>query len=251
MRFAFCFSRSCRPYPTIFALRSLPCWPGAKLRFSIGHLSVKHFAPLRNSFMPSRRQRRHTASLYRAKLCSPCGMQPVHPAIDRFTGAWRPFVPIKNQWLVDSGQWLVTALPRDQNPPPEIYCPTTSDRGWYFFYPLTTIHLLHPAALGRTAAIVWNRRDVADGPHVETGGGECAHCRFAPRSRAADPHIHAAHAVIACLIGGVRGGLLRREWRALPRSAEAQRSRALPRHCVPREIGDGDDRVVEGCLNVH
>src|SRR5271157_1745597 len=115
MRFAFCFSRSCRPYPTIFALRSLPCWPGAKLRFSIGHLSVKHFEPLRNSFIPSRRQRRHTASLYRAKLRSPYRTEPVCPAIDRFTGAWRPFVPIGNLLLVDIGRWLVNFVATSQS----------------------------------------------------------------------------------------------------------------------------------------
>src|SRR5579864_5605910 len=66
MRLVFCFSRSCKPYPTTLALRSLPCWPGAKLRFSIGHLSLKHLGPFRNNFMPSRRQRRHTGPLYRA-----------------------------------------------------------------------------------------------------------------------------------------------------------------------------------------
>ena len=44
-----------------FTLRSWPCWPGGKLRFSTGHLSVKHLAPFRKSFMPSRRQRRQTA----------------------------------------------------------------------------------------------------------------------------------------------------------------------------------------------
>src|SRR5208283_4210079 len=46
-------------------------------------------------------------------------MQPVHPAIDRFTGAWRPFVPIKNQWLVDSGQWLVKPHPLQPHLPAE------------------------------------------------------------------------------------------------------------------------------------
>src|SRR5207302_7742201 len=66
MRLAFCFSRSCKPYPTILALRSLPCCPGAKLRFSTGHLSLKHLVPFRNNFMPSRRQRRQTGPLYLA-----------------------------------------------------------------------------------------------------------------------------------------------------------------------------------------
>jgi hypothetical protein len=40
MRFTFCFSRSCTPYPASFDLRVLPCCPGAKLRFSIAHFSV-------------------------------------------------------------------------------------------------------------------------------------------------------------------------------------------------------------------
>src|SRR5215470_17570722 len=89
MRLAFCFSRSCRPYPTTLALRSLPCWPGAKLRFSIGHLSLKHLGPFKNNFMPSRRQRRHTGPLYRANFRSPIllvtiGLQ-----------AWLPFFPIR------------------------------------------------------------------------------------------------------------------------------------------------------------
>ncbi len=34
---------------------------GGKLRFSMAHLSLKHFAPFRNSFMPSRRHSRQTA----------------------------------------------------------------------------------------------------------------------------------------------------------------------------------------------
>src|SRR5579872_3478459 len=87
MRLVLCFSRSCRPYPTTLALRSLPCWPGAKLRFSMGHLSLKHLGPFKNNFMPSRRQRRHTGPLYLAIL-SPL----VTSCVDRFTG-WLPLLP--------------------------------------------------------------------------------------------------------------------------------------------------------------
>src|SRR5215467_571582 len=85
MRLVFCFSRSCRPYPTTVALRSLPCWPGAKLRFSTGHLSVKHLAPFKNSFMPSRRQRRQTGPVYLAIVL-------LYSSVDRFTG-WCSLLP--------------------------------------------------------------------------------------------------------------------------------------------------------------
>src|ERR1700740_1230925 len=84
MRLVFCFSRSCKPYPTTFAFRSLPCCPGAKLRFSIGHFSEKHFAPLRNNFIPSRRQRRHTAPVYLAKSFLLLRWRSVYKAGDLF-----------------------------------------------------------------------------------------------------------------------------------------------------------------------
>src|SRR5438067_13597634 len=87
MRLAFCFSRNCRPYPTILVLRSLPCWPGAKLRFSTGHLSLKHFEPFRNNFIPSRRQSRQTAPL----ILAICFFS--YSSADRFTG-WQPFFPV-------------------------------------------------------------------------------------------------------------------------------------------------------------
>src|SRR5579864_2688128 len=60
----------------------------------MGHLSLKHFAPLRNNFMPSRRHRRQTASVYLAKFLLLID--------DRFTGLASPFVPDKNQWPVNS-----------------------------------------------------------------------------------------------------------------------------------------------------
>src|SRR5438067_11334131 len=101
MRLAFCFSRNCRPYPTILALRSFPCWPGAKLRFSTGHLSLKHLLPLRNNFMPSRRQRRQTAPLIRAIL-----LLNFTSVADRFT-RWLRFVPIPNEFLVSRSEFLV------------------------------------------------------------------------------------------------------------------------------------------------
>src|SRR5438132_13887157 len=71
MRFTFCFSRNCNPYPTIFALRSWPCWPGEKFLFSIPQEGLKHLSPFRNSFIPSLRHNLQTGPIYLAKLDSP------------------------------------------------------------------------------------------------------------------------------------------------------------------------------------
>src|SRR6516164_5706259 len=70
MRFTFCFSRSWSPYPTIFALRSRPCCPGAKLRFSIPQDGLKQRSPFRNNFIPSLRHSLQTGPMYLAKLIS-------------------------------------------------------------------------------------------------------------------------------------------------------------------------------------
>src|SRR5581483_10130335 len=40
-------------------MRPRPCSPGGYERRSIAHFSVRHRSPLRNSFIPSRRQMRH------------------------------------------------------------------------------------------------------------------------------------------------------------------------------------------------
>src|SRR5437588_6660737 len=71
MRFTFCFSRSCNPYPISFALRSCPCCPGAKFLFSIPQEGLKHRSPFSNSFIPSLRHNLHTGPIYLAKLNSP------------------------------------------------------------------------------------------------------------------------------------------------------------------------------------
>src|SRR5215471_1762123 len=85
MRLTFCFSRNCRPYPTIFALRSRPCCPGAKFLFSIPHDGLKQRSPFRNNFIPSLRQSLQTGPMYLANVFSSnCGFQMVH-------GTWTMF----------------------------------------------------------------------------------------------------------------------------------------------------------------
>ena len=82
---------------------------------------------------------------------------------------------------------------------------------------------LHAAALGRTAAVVRNRGDVADRPHLDTGGSQRTHSRLTARTRTADPHIDRAQTMVARLIGGVDGRLLRGKRGALTRPAKAER----------------------------
>src|SRR5277367_1135442 len=56
--------------------------------------------------------------------------------------------------------------------------------------------------------------------------------------------------MIARHVGRIDRRLLRRERRALARTAEAERNRALPRQRIALAIGDGHDCVVERRLNV-
>jgi hypothetical protein len=91
---------------------------------------------------------------------------------------------------------------------------------------------------------------IANGTNFNSSGSESADSGLASGTRAADADFHCADAVIARHIGGVRGGLLRGEWRAFTRSSETQRTRAFPGQHVAIRIGDGHDRVVERGLNV-
>src|SRR5690348_3023523 len=52
-------------------MRPRPCSPGGYERRSIAHFSVRQRSPLRNSFIPSRRQMRHFGPRSRATLDPP------------------------------------------------------------------------------------------------------------------------------------------------------------------------------------
>src|SRR5580692_6975038 len=191
----------------------------------MGHLSLKHFAPLRNNFMPSRRHRRQTASVYLAKFLLLID--------DRFTGLASPFVPDKNQWPVISCQRPVNSIST---------C-----------WPLVTDHwplALHSAAFRRTASVVRNRGNVTNRAHFNPGGSQSAHGRLAARSRTADANVDAADSMIARHVCGIRRSLLRGKGSALARTPETQRSRTLPRQNVAIHVGNGHDRVVEGRLHI-
>src|SRR6266567_2342394 len=109
---------------------------------------------------------------------------------------------------------------------------------------------LHSSPFRRTASVVRNRRDVTNRAYFDSRRRQRAHRRLAARSWTADAHIHAAHPVIARHVCGIRRRLLGGKRRALARSAEAERSRTLPRQNVAVHVGDGHDRVIEGRLHV-
>src|SRR5688572_11125480 len=155
-----------------------PCCPGAYARRSTGHLSVKHFSPLRNSFSPSRRQWRH---------------------LSRFL-----------------------AIP----------------------------YLLDAAALGRPATVVRNRRHVGDAADLETDGVQRAHRGLAAGARALDAHFDVLHAAFLRRAAAALGRDLRGERRRLARALEAGVPRGRPGERIALAIGDGDDGVVEGRVDV-
>src|SRR5208282_1867936 len=80
---------------------------------------------------------------------------------------------------------------------------------------------LHSSSLRRTAAVVRDRRDVANRAHFNAGRGQRTDGRLAAGTGTADAHIHAADTMIAGHVRSIRRGLLGGEGRALARSTEA------------------------------
>src|SRR4051812_41416655 len=110
---------------------------------------------------------------------------------------------------------------------------------------------LYSAAFRRTAAVVRHRRHVADSLNVQPCCRQSTDRRLASRSRTAHADFHRAHAVVARHVGRVLRGLLRSERRAFARTAEAERTRALPAHGVALRVRNGHDGVVERRLDMH
>src|SRR5690348_7351006 len=87
------------------------------------------------------------------------------------------------------------------------------------------------AALWRTAAVVRNRRDVADDDDVQARCGERAHGGFTAGAGTLDANLDALHAVLVARdAGGGERSLLRGVGRALTRTLEADRTGRGPAH---------------------
>src|SRR3984893_9693120 len=105
------------------------------------------------------------------------------------------------------------------------------------------------AALGRTAAVVRHRRNVADAANLDAGGGEGADRGLTAGAGTGDAHIDRTDAVVAGCVGSTDGRLLRCERGSVAGAAEAERAGGLPRERVADLVGDGDDGVVERSLD--
>src|SRR3954463_12558220 len=109
---------------------------------------------------------------------------------------------------------------------------------------------LDAAAFLRAAAVVRDRRHVADRRDADAQRGERTHRRLATWARALDLDVE----VLDALLHGGAAGLLRRDLRGegggLARTLEALAAGRGPRKGVALAVGDRDDRVVEGGVDV-
>src|SRR6195952_2584957 len=108
----------------------------------------------------------------------------------------------------------------------------------------------NPPTLARTAAVVRNRRHVADRCDGEARGLQRTKRRFTARTRTGNLNLQRAHAVFLRLLGYVFRRDLRGIGSRFARTLEAHRSRRRPCNGVALRVGDGDGRVVERRIHV-
>src|SRR5262245_28742459 len=110
--------------------------------------------------------------------------------------------------------------------------------------------VLDTATLRRPAAVVRNRRDVANRFHFQADGLQGANRRFAAGAGALDANVERAHADGLRRVAGVERRLRRRERRALARALEPDAAGARPGDDVALGVGDRHRGVVERGVDV-
>lgn len=110
--------------------------------------------------------------------------------------------------------------------------------------------LLVSRPLPRSATVVRHLGDVSQRPHFQSGCVEGANRGLATASWAAHEDVYGLHAVGLGPFGRLLGAQLGREGSALARALEAYVAAARPAKGVALGVGDVDDRVVEGGVNV-
>src|SRR5215469_8270904 len=109
---------------------------------------------------------------------------------------------------------------------------------------------LHPAPLGRAAAIVRNRGDVLDRADLQAGRLERPDGGLPARARTLHEHVNLAHAVLHGPAGGGLSGHLRGERRGLARALESDLPGRRPGNDAAAGVGDRDNGVVERALDM-
>src|ERR1700728_1104183 len=95
-----------------------------------------------------------------------------------------------------------------------------------------------------------NRRYVRDAGDLQSAVVQGTNRRLTPGARAADAHFDVLHAVLLRRIARLLGRDLRSEGRALAGAAEAATTGGRPGKRVSLAIGDRNNRVVEGSVDV-
>src|SRR6185437_2136260 len=108
----------------------------------------------------------------------------------------------------------------------------------------------YPPPLRRPATVVRHRRHIGDAADLQAERVERANRRFAPGSGTLDAHLEILDAALLRRASSRLGRDLRGERRGLARALEAGPAGRRPRQRVALPVGDRDDRVVEGRVNV-
>src|SRR5450830_781358 len=110
--------------------------------------------------------------------------------------------------------------------------------------------LLDTTTLWRAVAVVRNWRHVLDLGDLRALVVQRAHSRFTAWAWALDTHFQVFHAAFDRDFTSSFSSNLRCERGRFTRTLEASTTRGRPRQSIALTVGDGDDGIVEGSVNV-
>src|SRR3972149_6316832 len=109
---------------------------------------------------------------------------------------------------------------------------------------------LNTSSLRGAASVLRPRGHVLNGVDPQARGLERRNRRVATGARPLHPNLHLLHPEAPCGVGRLLDGALSGERSALARPLEAHRPRGTAREHVAVYVRDGDERVVEGGLDM-
>ena len=110
--------------------------------------------------------------------------------------------------------------------------------------------MLYSSSLGRAAAIVRNRSNILDHVNFQTSCLQCADCSLTAGARALNINFNCLQAMLHSSLGSSLSCGLSSKRSALSGTAEAQTTSAGPGEGVTVGIGNGDNCVVKGGLDM-